>query len=290
MKSLAIFLLILLFLHQINGQNSDEDRDGDESEEEEEDYDSDESDSEESTTTTTTTTKKPKTMITSKQTTIAIMSTTETPKPSTTDEPISTTMRAITAKPFEEKPLTTTVQTVDENDDKEDEEDEKRGEKSSDIEREEVEDEDNDYEEEGEEDNESDYYSELSREELLKNLIQRYSTSAMNMSLEKMNSSVNEKWIDFLTRSDNEVISLVRAITPVALDAFYELDLTASCSNSLLRMATGLQQSREWAFKSRSFFLFTNYKLCSTFDLRINLIFIFLLKIYYFQNNVSLKL
>lgn len=287
MKSLAIFLLILLFLHQINGQNSDEDRDGDESEEEEEDYDSDESDSEESTTTTTTTTKKPKTMITSKQTTIAIMSTTETPKPSTTDEPISTTMRAITAKPFEEKPLTTTVQTVDENDDKEDEEeDEKRGEKSSDIEREEVEDEDNDYEEEGEEDNESDYYSELSREELLKNLIQRYSTSAMNMSLEKMNSSVNEKWINFLTRSDNEVISLVRAITPVALDAFYELDLTASCSNSLLRMATGLQQSREWAFKSRSFFLFTNYKLCSTFDLRINLIFIFLLKIYYFQNNV----
>lgn len=244
-KSVLLFSLILsLSVNKIYGQQEEDeeeeeedtdDSDGDDNDGDDEESDADEdSDPPESattemTTTTTTMTSKSKS---SKRRTKSSSTTTSTTT-STTSKPIRDTNQRNNKKDSKQNTKENEAKKIKESE-------------SDDY----SEDEDQDYEEEDINDN--DYYEEMTSEDLLKSLFQRtFSLNDIDLSALK-NRSADQKWIELVGRVDTNLQSLMRAITPTALDVFYSVpELSASCSNSLLRIATGVQQLQEWAAKSQ---------------------------------------
>lgn len=110
---------------------------------------------------------------------------------------------------------------------------------------------------EGNKDNEGEK-EELSGEELdkhrkedaFKSLINHYFYENDNEKNDQ-NLTADQKWIKGLTIIDNEMTSLVKALTPVALEMLYEMNLSLHCTNSLVKFSNGIIEHEEWAYRSK---------------------------------------
>ena len=116
---------------------------------------------------------------------------------------------------------------------------------------------DNDNDDEGNEGNEgereelsSEEFDKHKREDAFKSLINHYFYENDNEKNDQ-NLTADQRWIKGLTIIDNEVTSLVKALTPVALEMLYEINLSLHCTNSLVKFSNGIIQHEEWAYRSK---------------------------------------